>query len=238
MFALVVATDAVVATRWLRRGARPAQREIDGANSKRPHRGPRHVSGNDVAVARQRPAGGGRRGEPGGHRPQRPGSVPERSAVGPGLPGRRHLVDAGLSTRARPAQCALGRIAERQNLRLPRIGLFSSGDRLLFQALPTVVSTPALASSLARQPLDVRPWPGSSWPGGHRSATISCRRHNLRQLRSSPPEPSCRAGSPTTGGSSSPTARVSLWVHGCVCGVVLTVGDQNGPDLGRRAGRP
>ncbi len=63
------------------------------------------------------------------------------------------LADGTLWTLASPRALArlsaLGRIAERQNLRLPRIGLFSSGDRLLFQALPTVVSTPALASSPA-----------------------------------------------------------------------------------------
>jgi hypothetical protein len=74
------------------------------------------------------------------------------------------LADGTLWTMASPRALTrlstLGRIAERQSLRLPRIGLFSSGDRLLFQALPTVVSTPALASSPARQPLDVRPWPG------------------------------------------------------------------------------
>jgi hypothetical protein len=74
------------------------------------------------------------------------------------------LADGTLWTLASPRALtrlsALGRIAERQNLRLPRIGLFASGDRLLFQALPTVVSAPALASSPARQPLEVRPWPG------------------------------------------------------------------------------
>jgi hypothetical protein len=74
------------------------------------------------------------------------------------------LADGSLWTLASPRALARlnaqGRVAERQSLSLPRVGLFSSGARLLFQSLPTVVSTPALQSSPPRQPLDVHPWPG------------------------------------------------------------------------------
>lgn len=53
-----------------------------------------------------------------------------------------------------------GRVAERIDLTLPRIALFSLGDRLLFQQLPTVASAPLLASSLPREPFKVRSWAG------------------------------------------------------------------------------
>jgi hypothetical protein len=74
------------------------------------------------------------------------------------------LADGTLWTLASPRAVARlgpdGRIVEREDLALPHVGLFSGGARLLFQQLPTIVSSPALASSPARQPLDIRPWPG------------------------------------------------------------------------------
>lgn len=74
------------------------------------------------------------------------------------------LTDGSLWTLPSPRAVARlspdGRVAERQNVRLPRVGLFASGDRLLFQQLPTVIDAPILATSPARQPFDVRIWPG------------------------------------------------------------------------------
>ena len=53
-----------------------------------------------------------------------------------------------------------GHIQERIELRVPRVALFGTGERLLFQALPTAEGAPALATSPPRQPESVRAWPG------------------------------------------------------------------------------
>jgi hypothetical protein len=53
-----------------------------------------------------------------------------------------------------------GRIQERIDLRVPRVALFGTGDRLLYQALPMAAGGPALAMSPPRQPESVRAWPG------------------------------------------------------------------------------
>jgi hypothetical protein len=55
-----------------------------------------------------------------------------------------------------------GRVVERINVQFPRIALFASGDRLVFQQLPLIVAGPVLASSPARQPSAVTPWIGSN----------------------------------------------------------------------------
>ena len=74
------------------------------------------------------------------------------------------LTDGSLWTLSSPRTLARlnenGRVVERQTIRLPRVGLFASGDRLLFQQLPTIIEAPVLATSPERQPLDVRTWPG------------------------------------------------------------------------------
>ncbi len=74
------------------------------------------------------------------------------------------LTDGSLWTLPSPRMLARldpnGIVRERQDIRLPRVGLFASGDRLLFQQLPAMIEAPVLATSPARQPFDVRTWPG------------------------------------------------------------------------------
>lgn len=53
-----------------------------------------------------------------------------------------------------------GRVVERIDLWLPRVALFASGNRLLFQQLPAVVAAPLLATSVPRKPFEVRTWAG------------------------------------------------------------------------------
>ena len=55
---------------------------------------------------------------------------------------------------------AAASVAERVALGLPRVALFASGDRLIFQQMPLVARAPVLASGPPRQPFQVRPWAG------------------------------------------------------------------------------
>ena len=51
-------------------------------------------------------------------------------------------------------------IAERVELRFPRVALFAAGGLLLFHQLPTMVGEPVLATGLPGRSADVRPWLG------------------------------------------------------------------------------
>jgi hypothetical protein len=53
-----------------------------------------------------------------------------------------------------------GDIAERLDLRLPRIAVFAAGQKLVYQQLPTVIAESVLAAGPPRDLLDIRPWPG------------------------------------------------------------------------------
>lgn len=53
-----------------------------------------------------------------------------------------------------------GPVRERIELKVPRVALFGTGDRLLYQTLPMAAGAPALATSPPRQPESVRAWPG------------------------------------------------------------------------------
>jgi hypothetical protein len=87
------------------------------------------------------------------------GLTPEESVWGLGC-----LSDGSLWTLASARTVARldrsGRIQERIGLKVPRVALFGTGDRLLYQALPMTAGALALATSPPRQPESVRAWPG------------------------------------------------------------------------------
>jgi hypothetical protein len=53
-----------------------------------------------------------------------------------------------------------GDLVERIELRLPRVALFGTGDRVVYQQLPTAAAEPVLTIGPPRNPLDARPWRG------------------------------------------------------------------------------
>ena len=74
------------------------------------------------------------------------------------------LTDGSLWTLAAPRALVRlgsdGRVLERVDLPLPRVALYSSGDRLLFQSFPVVAGQSTLQTSPPKQPSATRPWPG------------------------------------------------------------------------------
>jgi hypothetical protein len=85
-------------------------------------------------------------------------------AIGDELWGLACLSDGSLWMLAGPRVVVRvgreGRVRERVNVPLPRVGLFGAGPRLLVQQMPILAGGPVLVATPPRQPENVRPWPG------------------------------------------------------------------------------